>query len=216
MHPPKFPEEIFSEAIGRIRLLFTEMDKDYRRVAGDNGFVCEGCEENCCLSLFYHHTYLEYILLRTGFEKLPIGRRQKIIERAAAYLRTVSADSKLTGSNRPLCPLNEEGRCILYASRPMICRLHGIPHEFAPPGQPLRVGPGCKDFYRQCGQKEGRRLDRTHHYMELARLEARIKNRLGLRQKLKLTVAEMLLREPPGRMSSAAAQPRPDQNHETD
>ena len=28
-----------------------------------------------------------------------------------------------------LCPLlSQEGKCLIYASRPMICRLHGLPH----------------------------------------------------------------------------------------
>jgi hypothetical protein len=102
----------------------------------------------------------------------------------------------------------------------MICRLHGIPHEFTPPGHPQRLGRGCKAFYAQTGQQEKHRLDRTPHYLKLAQLEAQFKRQLGLNQKIKLTVAQMLLRKPAGAiaecLSSASCQPSAEVDHETD
>ena len=171
------------------------MDRAYNQAASAAGFVCTGCEDNCCRSLFYHHTYLEYIFLRSGFAELSQARRQEIKERALAYVRSVSATPAGPVGKRMICPLNNEGRCRLYAVRPMICRLHGIPHEFTPPGHSLRLGTGCKAFYDQSGPNENYRLDRTPHYLEMARLEAQFKWQLGLNQKIKLTVAEMLLRQ---------------------
>ena len=208
----------FSELVDQARSLYAEMDRDYDKAAGTSGFVCNGCEDNCCRSLFYHHTYLEYILLHSGMMDLPKARQQEILERATEYVRSVSINRPI--EKQVMCPVNEKGRCILYTVRPMICRLHGIPHEFKPPGHPQRLGPGCKAFYDQCGPLEKHRLDRTPHYMELARLEAAFKRRLGLNQKIKLTVAEMLLRKPTGAIAelldSPCFRPSEDADDETD
>lgn len=218
MYSPYPHGEHLSDFFDQARRLYSEMDQDYEKAAGASGFACNGCEENCCRTLFYHHTYLEYTLLQSGFNKLPRARQRIIVERATAYVRSVTK-SGVTGE-QVICPLNEEGRCILYPVRPMICRLHGIPNRFTPPGHPQRLGPGCKAFYQQCGQREEHRLDRTPHYLKLARLEAQLKQQSGLNQKIKLTVAEMLLKKPTGDiaefLSSAPSQPSADIDHETD
>ena len=194
MHPPPPPQGVLSDFIEQTRRLYTDMDRDYRLSADACGFVCNGCEDNCCRTLFYHHTFLEYITVRCGFAKLTRDLRKLTQERAADYLRAVAAGGGRIGP-RPICPLNEAGRCILYAERPMICRLHGIEHEFTPPGQPQRLGPGCKDFYRQCNPAARHRLDRTSHYLKLAKLEKQFKQVLGIHRKLKMTLADMLLND---------------------
>jgi hypothetical protein len=94
-----------------------------------------------------------------------------------------------------MCPLNQAGRCTLYAHRPMICRLHGIPHELHPPGRPPQQGPGCEEFLRCCGRTAGRALDRTPLYAELARLESEFRRKMALSYRVKMTVAEMLLED---------------------
>ena len=208
----------FSELVDQARCLYAEMDRDYDRAAGASGFACNGCEDNCCRSLFYHHTYLEYFLLHKAMADLPCARQQEIVERATAYVRSVSESRP--DEEQAMCPLNEKGRCILYSVRPMICRLHGIPNEFMPPGHPQRLEAGCRDFYQQCGPQEKHRLDRTPHYFELARLEAEFKRCLGLNQKMKLTVAEILLRKPVGTIAelldSLRSRPSEDADNETD
>jgi Fe-S-cluster containining protein len=192
-----------ADFIDQTRRLFSEMDRDYRQVAAASGFVCTGCEENCCRSLFYHHTFLEYVLLRAGFETLSRAGQRQILQRATAYVRSIQTRGRQAGAEGLMCPLNEQGRCILYAVRPMICRLHGTPHVFSPPGQRKIEGPGCRAFYRRIDGRQAQCLDRTPHYIELARLEARFKQHLALNQKIKLTVAEMLLREPTGTVAEA-------------
>ena len=198
MHPPTPPQGVLSDFIDQTRRLYADMDRDYRLSADACGFVCNGCEDNCCRTLFYHHTFLEYNTVRGGFAKLASARRKLAQGRAADYLRAVAAGDGIIGQ-RPLCPLNEAGRCILYAERPMICRLHGIEHEFTPPGQPQRLGPGCKDFYRQSNPVACHRLDRTPHYLKLATLERQFKQALGIHRKLKMTLADMLLNDLFGR-----------------
>lgn len=205
MHPLTPPEGVLLDFIEQTRRLYIDMDRDYRRSADASGFVCNGCEDNCCRTLFYHHTYLEYITVRAGFAKLSRDRRELTQARAADYLRAVA-----TGGGRlnqhPICPLNEAGRCILYGERPMICRLHGIEHGFTPPGrEQQRLGPGCEDFYRQCGHTVHQRLDRTPHYLNLAKLEAQFKQGLGIHRKLKLTLADMVLKDLFGRRAGGTA-----------
>ena len=96
---------------------------------------------------------------------------------------------------RVMCPLNERGRCALYDHRPMICRLHGIPHGLRRPDGRLLTGPGCDDYYAQCGNSDPAHLDRTPLYTVMADLECRIRAQLGFSRKIKLTVAEMIINE---------------------
>ena len=46
--------------------IYAAMDHAYSVIADQLGFVCSGCEENCCRSRFYHYTYLEYFYLLEG------------------------------------------------------------------------------------------------------------------------------------------------------
>jgi hypothetical protein len=96
---------------------------------------------------------------------------------------------------RVMCPLNEQGRCAIYAHRPMICRLHGIPNTLRRPDGRILTGPGCDDFYLQCGASGGEPLDRTPLYTAMADLERRLRDRLGFKSKIKLTVARMILKD---------------------
>jgi Fe-S-cluster containining protein len=164
----------------RLRRLFGAMDEAYARAAEAYGFVCAGCEDSCCRTRFYHHTLLEYLNLRDGFQRLAAPLQAEVLARAA---------------DRTLCPLNREGRCRLYAHRPMICRLHGIPHELHPPGRSPQHSPGCEEFHRRCGRAYAHPFDRTPLYAELARLEAEFQNHLGERRKIRMTIADMLLED---------------------
>ena len=88
-----------------------------------------------------------------------------------------------------MCPLNREGRCLLYAFRPMICRLHGIPHELRPPGRPVSYGPGCRLFSERHGRQPYVAFDRSPLYARMAGLEQEIRRALGFGARLKLTIA---------------------------
>ncbi len=177
----------------RLRRLYAVMDAAYEKAAAAHGFTCTGCEDSCCRTRFHHHTLAEYRFLRDGFERLSASRRGRILRRAeAAQVEAARADAAGV-SPRSMCPLNEEGRCGLYANRPMICRLHGIPHALIPPGRPEQRGPGCAEFDRHCGRLPITVLDRTPLYAELARLEAELRQALGVRRRFKHTIAEMLL-----------------------
>jgi Fe-S-cluster containining protein len=180
-----------AEFLARLRRLYARMDADYAAAAAGSGFVCNGCEESCCRTRFYHHTRIEAVCLRAAFGRLPAEERKRI-RRLAEEWRAGGA-----ARVRPLCPLNREGRCRLYDARPMICRLHGIPHALAPPGRPAQESPGCEEFDRRCRGIPHRRLDRTPLYTELARLENEFQQALRASGRFKQTIADMLLAERP-------------------
>jgi Fe-S-cluster containining protein len=179
----------------RLRELYAAMDAAYDEAAGSAGFECTGCRDNCCLTRFYHHTYIECLYLLEGVAQLPPSSL-RAVRTAARRLERRGLRMESEGCEvRLMCPLNGEGRCRVYAHRPMICRLHGIPHILRPPGRSPVAGPGCEAFDRQCAGRDVKPLDRTPHYVELARLERDLRRELETRRKIRLTVAGVLLCE---------------------
>ncbi len=173
--------------------IYEEMDRQYRAAAAQYGFVCSGCTDNCCLTRFYHHTHIESLFLIRAFCRLDSNARIDILQRAEAVEKqALKADSDAQPL-RVMCPLNANDRCRLYEYRPMICRLHGIPHEFRPPGQKTVYGPGCAEFFRQCDAQSYVRFDRTPFYARLADLEQRFKQTAGRHEKFKKTVAGIII-----------------------
>jgi Fe-S-cluster containining protein len=187
----KIPEAFEIE----VARLFAQMDAAYDRTAKIPGFVCNGCEDNCCRTRFYHHTLVELLYLKSGLAALSSEQQRQARDRARSAARLMEELERDDRPVRVMCPLNEEGRCILYAHRPMICRLHGIPNTLRRPDGRILTGPGCDDYHRQCGPAGGGPLDRTPLYTAMADIERRLKSRLGVNSKIKLTVAGMILKD---------------------
>lgn len=186
-----FNNPAYAPFFEQLQILYGKMDTAYQNVADHYGFTCRGCEDNCCLTHFFHHTYSEYLYLIAGYKMLDSMLRTKIAERASdvAYRQ-----SQASAPPKCMCPLNFQDKCILYDYRPMICRLHGIPHELWHPGQKQRLsqGEGC-DVFRQCrAGKSYAPLDRTPFYVDMAKLEKEFKQTFGFANKIKKTVAEMI------------------------
>ncbi|BBO85134.1 hypothetical protein DSCO28_57000 [Desulfosarcina ovata subsp. sediminis] len=181
--------------LDELQNLFQEMDRAYDAVATRYGFKCNGCKNNCCLTRFYHHTLLERLYLLEGVRTLSIDARMALGEQARTVNRRLARADREGRSLRIMCPLNEDGRCRLYAYRPMICRLHGIPHELHPPGGRIARNPGCDAFFEQC-RNQGRTnyipFDRTPFYRKMAILEKALRNQMRYTDKIRLTIAEML------------------------
>ena len=173
--------------------LFGRMDRAYRACAGKSGFVCEGCRDNCCLTRFDHHTLTEVLQVRLGLQSLPQPQRERIRAAAESALMQTADLQRRQAPVRVMCPLNANGRCVIYDRRPMICRLHGVPHLFRRPDGRVLTGPGCDDFYRQCGASGSRPMDRTPLYTAMADVERRLRDMLNFRAKIKMTVAEMIV-----------------------
>jgi Fe-S-cluster containining protein len=191
--PVNLDDENLIVFYNRLRNIYADMDRQYGIAAQSYGFQCQGCEDNCCLTRFYHHTYLEYLFIRRGFAELKPCRQSAIRAKAEqVYRQTAVADNEGLPV-RLMCPLNDHGMCTLYPYRPMICRLHGIPHELHKPGRPVIHGPGCSAFDERCSGKSYFKFDRTPFYFEMAKLENEFKQTAGLTARIKSTIAEMIL-----------------------
>ena len=169
------------------------MDKKYQEAADYYNFYCTGCDDNCCFTRFYHHTLLEYLYIREGYNTLVNEKQVKVKHRALEICRKTREADKKGVPVRLMCPLNVNNLCLIYTYRPMICRLHGIPHVLQAPGQGVLYASGCEVFTEQCQEKERFKFDRTPFYMEMAELEKELKQVVGMTQKIKMTVAQMLV-----------------------
>ena len=127
-----------------------------------------------------------------GYNTLDHETQVEVKQRALDVCRKTRKADEKGDTVRLMCPLNVKRLCLIYAYRPMICRLHGIPHVLQQPGQGLMYAPGCEVFNRQCGKIEPFKFDRTRFYMEMAELEKELKQAVGMSQKIKMTVAQML------------------------
>ena len=185
--------EWHSDALGQLAALYDEMDAAYDAVAQSYGFQCRGCEDNCCQTRFYHHTLLEAAGLLMGYRELPECQQASCLERAQAYCRALNTSAHHNQPLRDLCPLNSDTRCLLYRQRPMICRLHGIPHVMRHPTRGLITGTGCHIFEASCRQADGHPLDRTPLYTAMAMLERSLRQASGIETPVRLTIAEMIL-----------------------
>ena len=180
-----------SDQFSRLSHIYKAMDKTWERTASQYGFLCEGCEDNCCKSLFFHHTFIEKAYLLHGFRPLVPGVKKEALTLAKTYYSKTFSGGGAPASLKLMCPLNKDGKCLVYAHRPMICRLHGLPHELHKPGYPPFKGPGCHagPFNKQ----DYIPFDRTPFYKEMALVEVQFRQRTGRKGKIKETVAQMLL-----------------------
>ncbi|MEZ4601001.1 MAG: YkgJ family cysteine cluster protein [Syntrophotaleaceae bacterium] len=114
--------------------------------AGPGRIACsKGCSA-CCRG-FFDISLLDAFLLQQGFQHLPENIRQVSLEKsrrrledlrvrwpgfAAPYILNGIPDEEWTEmpeDDETPCPLlGADGTCLVYAWRPMICRLHGLPN----------------------------------------------------------------------------------------
>lgn len=177
----------------RLAALNSDMDHAYAAAAARYGFECTGCTDNCCRTHFKHHTLLEYLCLEAAFQDLGSALQAELKQRAAVVCRRASAAARRRRPLREMCPLNVEGSCRLYRQRPLICRLHGLPHELRRGTGGVVYAPGCEAFTARCGQKAYVQFDRTPLYARMAALEGELRREAACRTPLKMTVAEMIL-----------------------
>lgn len=177
----------------RLEALYADMDKAYEASAAAYGFSCTGCKDNCCLTRFHHHTLAEFAYLEKGFGTMAQADRQAAACRAGEVLARYEAAETDGAPPRAMCPLNGNQRCLLYRYRPMICRMHGIPHVLRAPGRQPAFGTGCAAFTERCRGRRNDVFDRTPFYRQMAALENEIRSAVGFAGKIKMTIAEMVL-----------------------
>lgn len=190
-----FSVRIMTRYQEQIKALFESMDQAYETVAARYGFHCEGCEENCCQTRFHHHTVTEYLYIMEGVRQLTEVQQEAAVRRANQVVEKTRLAENTGQPVRIMCPLNENEMCLVYPWRPMICRLHGLPHELCGPGGRISKGVGCRQFDSQTKGKPYVRFDRTPIYKEMAFLEREIRQVAGVTKKIKMTIAEMLVAE---------------------
>ncbi len=197
----KRPNSGNATVFNRLAALYTRMDTVYAETASQVDFTCAGCPENCCVSYFQHHTYVEWAFLWVGMNELPPARREVFLERAHENVDQCRTALSIGLRPRAMCPLNEAGRCQLYHHRLMICRLHGTAHTAPrPDGAQVRY-PGCFRFEAATVGSSAENmpvLDRLPLYRELALLEmAFLGRKVRTLPKVSLTLSEMLTAGPP-------------------
>ncbi|WP_432738011.1 hypothetical protein [Maridesulfovibrio sp. FT414] len=183
----------------KLDALYERMASVYAETSAKIGLSCEGCEDNCCTSYFQHHTYVEWIYLWQGLNKLPEAKRQEYIDRSNDYVRNASA--MLQNGMRPkiMCPLNDNGLCGVYKHRLMICRMHGVVNTLLQPNGRQLSFPGCFKCQDITKNKDNVPvIDRTPLYRELVGLEmGLLGNKIRTMPKVDLTLAEMIVMGPP-------------------
>jgi Fe-S-cluster containining protein len=176
----------------RMRDIYDVMDEAYDKVQRHYGFSCEGCTDNCCTQRFHHHTLAEYYYLLEGLKQADPELVRQIMRKAGVVVESYEKERGL-GEMLPLmCPINFDGLCRIYEHRPMICRMHGLPHRFKRPDGREERGGGCARFSDE-HPKVDWTVDRTKAYAGLAKVEAEIRRRTLIRDRVKLTTAEMLI-----------------------
>lgn len=176
-----------------IAALYADMDAAYAKAAAKAGFACPGCEDNCCKTWFHHHTLGEILYLREGFFALGRQARDLAIENARLVLERKALHGASQEPFHAWCPLCENGRCLVYANRPMTCRLHGTNWSMTYPGGAVQNGPGCDEFEKAAKTCGSEPLDRTPFYRRLAALERGLRGGLGFNERIKLAIAEIVV-----------------------
>lgn len=187
-------------SFARLAELYDRMDQAYVAAAGAIGLSCRDCADNCCLTHFQHHTWIEWAYLWRGFVQLPKERQDAAMLRAENNVRQSRAMLARGFRPRIMCPLNEDGLCGVYEHRLMICRMHGTANLLRTPRGEQRF-PGCYRFQElaaQLSEAEVPLLDRTPLYQDLAALERDfLGRRAGKLPRVDMTLAEMLVAGPP-------------------
>jgi Fe-S-cluster containining protein len=185
----------------RLREIYAELQKEYENVATALAFTCTGCPDNCCDSYFLHYTYIEWAYLWEGLLELDPDVLAGVVERAEDY--HLKSRACLERGDRPLfmCPLNDGGLCSLYRHRLLVCRTHGVPAVMTRPDGRTMKFPGCFRCQALVEAKVGENMpfvERTEKLRRLAMLEQELlHNRRHLLPKVKLTIAEMIVKGPP-------------------
>ena len=183
----------------RLADLYSRMERAYEQAALEVGLACTDCPDNCCTSYFQHHTRVEWAYFIKGLSEVEEALRQRIIDRAVEYVDHARNDISRGRTPDIMCPVNEDGLCMLYDYRLMICRLHGVPTSHTRPDSQTLEFPGCFRTQKKTAvMLNYARLDRTAFYKELAALEqAFVGPKIVRLSRINLTLAEMIVQGAP-------------------
>lgn len=195
--------ELSKKLVSEITSLYQEMEDAYNSVAKKLDFTCSGCPDNCCDSYFMHHTYVEWAYLWLGFSLQEKEKQQEILKRCEEYVAAAKKAEEAGERPQVMCPLNEDGLCILYQHRLLVCRTHGVPAIMRFPNGQARHFLGCFRCQeiidaRFVKTDHAPHVERTPYLSRLIAIEDEVcQNRRAELPKVKMTIAEMLLAGPP-------------------
>lgn len=192
--PPSIEASELKPYLERLRRIYRAMGQAYDQVSAHYGCTCSGCDGNCCSSYFSHHTLIEYFFLAEGLKSVTAGEADVFRTRSRHYVAERARRNAGGMKAEIMCPLNKGGLCGLYEYRPMICRLHGVPFFYIRPDRMMVKGEGCpKLVSKETHQAEGKELDRTWFYRDLAMIERELRQATGFRDRIKMTIADMMV-----------------------
>ncbi|MBF0537139.1 MAG: hypothetical protein HQL03_02685 [Nitrospirae bacterium] len=185
----------FMDKLGDI---YREIDEQYTHIQGVyNGFNCDACDDNCCTTVFHHYTLIEEYYLFRGLSEINDQQLvEAVLQNAESYCMQVARHPHDSHTLRIMCPVNHQGRCIVYKHRPLICRIHGVAAVLHSPIKGRQQWDGCQLFVQRCGDNvkiKGQLLDRTPFYTRIATLEKQLRHELVFLHKTKKTIAEMVM-----------------------
>lgn len=175
------------------KLFIADVDRRCHQIVGRHGdqIACtRGCAGNCCrihLSVYP----VEAVSLSLALQKLAPEMQHRIQVRA-----------RHTNSFGP-CPLLEDGACLMYDARAVICRTHGLPVSTEYKGR-RTVGFCVKNFKQLDPIPDEDIIDLAHLNRSLAEINIRFvhKNPNLLPPAKRFTIAEaLLMSEPSSSMS---------------
>ncbi|MCL6558990.1 MAG: YkgJ family cysteine cluster protein [Firmicutes bacterium] len=182
--------DLFKDLFREYEQLAEEADRAFSRVEKDYGAEMKcaaGCSD-CCHSVFGLFL-IESVYINHHFQKLDRKTRREaaprldradrdlleVERRLSAYDHDPGAKALAMAGERVRCPLlGRDDRCVLYARRPITCRVYGIP----------TVTGGVVRACWKAGFEKGRRypvFDLDGAYRRLYRLSARLLERCGQR-----------------------------------
>jgi Fe-S-cluster containining protein len=166
------------------KLFIADVDRRCRQIVRrhrDQIACTRGCAGSCCRIHLSIHP-VEAVSLWLALQKLAPGIRQRIQARA-----------RQTNSFGP-CPLLEDGACLMYDARAVICRTHGLPTSTEYRGH-RAVGFCVKNFKQLDAIPDEDVIDLKHLNRSLAGINTRFvdKNPCQLPPAKRFTLAEALL-----------------------
>jgi Fe-S-cluster containining protein len=187
--------------------LLTAWDEEFarnRRVHGNRIGCRAGCSD-CCHQLF-QITEPEVAQIRAGMKELDPDTAERVRTRARQYLpereklvRNRGGEPEAWGSLPPpgarlACPALENGVCLIYSHRPLICRKFGVP--LWNPDRPGRVY-ACELNFRDGEAIEDGQLVQiqTGLHVQWKAVQAEYNDRGGVRDSQPITIARAILEE---------------------
>jgi len=134
-------ETIKNEYTELTGLIQQEYDRNIYKY-GDKIKCRKGCSQ-CCSQIF-RITQLDASVIKAHLNELPIEVKNDLKKRAADYISNsdrknisnISKDEYDVKLKIPCPALNEEGACMIYEARPIICRRFGPPvYDYKNPGK---------------------------------------------------------------------------------